>query len=49
MAGSDYGYVGAGEGKVHIYRGMTLVKKNVPQEDAVEELLKIIEEDHTIL
>jgi len=49
MAGSDYGYVGAGEGKVHIYRGMKLVKKNVPQEEAVRELLKIIEEDHTIL
>jgi (E)-4-hydroxy-3-methylbut-2-enyl-diphosphate synthase len=45
MAGSDYGYVGAGEGKVHIYRGMKLVMKNVPQEEAVNELLKIIEED----
>ncbi len=45
MAGADYGYIGAGEGKVHIYRGMTPVKKNVSQEDAVEELLKIIEED----
>jgi len=49
MAGSDYGYVGAGEGKVHIYRGMTAVKKNVPQDKAIDELLKIIEEDHTIL
>jgi (E)-4-hydroxy-3-methylbut-2-enyl-diphosphate synthase len=45
MAGSDYGYMGAGEGKVHIYRGMRLVKKNVPREEAVNELLKIIEED----
>ena len=45
MAGSDYGYVGTGEGKVHIYRGMVPVRKNVPQEDAVEELLKLIEAD----
>ncbi len=45
MAGADYGYVGAGEGKVHIYRGTVAVKKNVLQEDAVEELLKIIRED----
>jgi (E)-4-hydroxy-3-methylbut-2-enyl-diphosphate synthase len=45
MAGSDYGYVGAGPGKVHIYRGMEPVLKNVPQEDAAKELLMIIEED----
>ncbi len=32
MAGADYGYVGAGEGKVHIYRGTEPVKKNVLQE-----------------
>jgi hypothetical protein len=31
---------------VHIYRGMVPVKKNVPEEEAVEELLKIIEADH---
>jgi (E)-4-hydroxy-3-methylbut-2-enyl-diphosphate synthase len=45
MAGADYGYVGAGEGKVHIYRGTILVKKNVPVESATDELLKIIKED----
>jgi (E)-4-hydroxy-3-methylbut-2-enyl-diphosphate synthase len=45
MAGADYGYVGAAEGKVHIYRGMVPVKKNVPERDAVEELLKIIYAD----
>ena len=49
MAGADYGYVGAGPGKVHIYRGPVQVKKNVPEEKAVEELLSIIEEDHTSL
>jgi len=45
MAGSDYGYVGAAPGKVHIYRGMEPVLKNVPQKDAAKELLRIIEED----
>ena len=45
MAGADYGYVGAGEGKVHIYKGTVPVLKNIPEEDAVEELLKVIEED----
>jgi (E)-4-hydroxy-3-methylbut-2-enyl-diphosphate synthase len=45
MAGADYGYVGAGDGKVHIYKGTVPVKKNVPEDDAVDELLKIIIED----
>lgn len=45
MAGSDYGYVGAGPGKVHIYRGMEPVMKNVNQREAAKELLRIIEED----
>ncbi|HPF03808.1 MAG TPA: (E)-4-hydroxy-3-methylbut-2-enyl-diphosphate synthase [Bacteroidales bacterium] len=45
MAGADYGYVGAGAGKVHIYRGTVAVKKNVPETVAVEELLKVIESD----
>jgi (E)-4-hydroxy-3-methylbut-2-enyl-diphosphate synthase len=47
MAGSDYGYVGAAEGKVHIYRGMVAVLKNVPEENAVKELLKVIEKDRS--
>jgi (E)-4-hydroxy-3-methylbut-2-enyl-diphosphate synthase len=45
MADADYGYVGAANGKVHIYRGMVPVLKNVPQQSAAEELLKIIEGD----
>ncbi len=45
MAGCDYGYVGAAAGKVHIYRGMEPVLKNIPQETAAKELLRIIEED----
>ena len=45
MAGADYGYIGAGDGKVHIYRGLTPVLKNVPEDKAIDELLRIIEED----
>lgn len=44
MAGADYGYVGAGNGKVHIYRGTEAVVKNVAQEKAVDVLLRVIEE-----
>ncbi|MCE5346878.1 MAG: (E)-4-hydroxy-3-methylbut-2-enyl-diphosphate synthase [Bacteroidales bacterium] len=47
MAGADYGYVGAGNGKVHIYRGTVPVLKNVPEKDAPEELLKVIERDRS--
>ncbi len=45
MADADYGYVGAANGKVHIYRGTNPVLKNIPQESAAEELLKVIEKD----
>jgi len=45
MAGSDYGYVGAAAGKVHIYRGTVPVLKNIPEEDAIAELLQLIEKD----
>lgn len=45
MADADYGYVGAANGKVHIYRGMVPVLKNIPQESAAQELLKLIERD----
>jgi (E)-4-hydroxy-3-methylbut-2-enyl-diphosphate synthase len=49
MAGSDYGYVGAGEGKVHIYRGNAVVFKNVPEEEAVNRLLELIKSDQASL
>ena len=45
MADADYGYVGAGPGKVSLYKGKELVKKNIPSEDAIPELLKLIEQD----
>ena len=44
MADADYGYVGAGRGKVSLYKGKECVLKNIPQEQAVEQLLKLIEQ-----
>ena len=45
MADADYGYVGAGRGKVSLYRGKDCVLKNIPQEEAVTQLLALIEAD----
>jgi (E)-4-hydroxy-3-methylbut-2-enyl-diphosphate synthase len=45
MAGADYGYVGAAEGKVHIYRGTEAVYKNIPEAEALEKMLELIESD----
>ncbi len=45
MAGADYGYVGAGAGKVNIYRGTEAVYRNVPEEEAPEKLLALINSD----
>jgi len=42
MAGADWGYVGAGEGKIHIYRGSKPILKNIPEEEAIERLLELI-------
>ena len=49
MAGADYGYVGAANGKVHIYRGTIPVLKNIPEEIAADQLLRLIEKDQTNL
>jgi len=45
MADADYGYVGAGPGKVTLYRGKETVKRNVNSADALDELINIIRED----
>lgn len=44
MADAHYGYVGAGPGKVTLYRGRTPILHAIPQEEAIPELLKLIEE-----
>ena len=45
MADADYGYVGAGRGKISLYRRKECVLKNIPEEEAVERLLELIEVD----
>ena len=45
MADADYGYVGAARGKVSLYKAKECIQKNIPEEEAVERLLKFIEED----
>ena len=45
MADADYGYVGAGKGKVSLYKGKECVLKNIPEEKAVEELIQLIKKN----
>lgn len=45
MADADYGYVGVGNGKIALYRGQNVVKRSVPAESAVDELIGLIRED----
>ena len=45
MADADYGYVGAGVGKVSLYKGKECVEKNIPEADAVTRLVEFIEKD----
>ena len=42
MADADYGYVGSGKGKITLYKGKEVVKRSVPSEKAVDELINII-------
>ncbi len=44
MADADYGYVGEGRGKISLYRKKELVKKNIPQDEAVDHLIRLIKE-----
>lgn len=44
MADADFGYVGTGTGKITLYKNQDVVKRNIPEKDAVEELLKLIEQ-----
>ena len=45
MADADYGYVGAGRGKISLYRGKECVEKNIPEAEAVDKLLELIRKD----
>ena len=48
MADADYGYVGAGRDRISLYRGKECVLKNIPQEEAADQLLALIESDQSI-
>lgn len=45
MADADYGYVGAARGKVSLYKAKECIEKNIPEDEAVERLLRFIEND----
>jgi (E)-4-hydroxy-3-methylbut-2-enyl-diphosphate synthase len=45
MADADFGYVGSGPGKITLYRGKEIVKRNVDSEIAVEELINLLKEN----
>ena len=45
MADADYGYVGAGVGRVSLYRAKECIEKNIPQEEAIDHLINLIKAD----
>ena len=44
MADADFGYVGSGRGMVTLYRGKEIVRRNIPQQEAIEALVELIKE-----
>ena len=48
MADADWGYVGEGNGKVSIYKGRTPMLRHIPENEAVDRLLELIEGDKAI-
>jgi (E)-4-hydroxy-3-methylbut-2-enyl-diphosphate synthase len=47
MADADYGYVGAGRGRISLYKGKTCISKNIPENQAVEKLIELINQSHS--
>jgi (E)-4-hydroxy-3-methylbut-2-enyl-diphosphate synthase len=45
MADADFGYVGSGPGKITLYKGKDVMKKNVPSDIAVEKLIELLKEN----
>ena len=45
MADADYGYVGTGVGKISLYKGQEVVKKNIPTQEAVNALINLIKDN----
>lgn len=48
MADADYGYVGAGPGKVTLYKGREAVKRAIPEERAIDELLDLLKQNNEL-
>jgi (E)-4-hydroxy-3-methylbut-2-enyl-diphosphate synthase len=42
MADADYGYVGAGKGKISLYKGRQIIQTGLPEQEAVEALVSLI-------
>src|ERR1700729_2535492 len=45
MADADFGYVGSGPGRITLYRGKEIVKRNVPSDTAVDALIQLLKEN----
>jgi (E)-4-hydroxy-3-methylbut-2-enyl-diphosphate synthase len=45
MADADYGYVGAGVGKVSLYKNKTCIEKNIPTNEAIPRLIELIKKE----
>ena len=45
MADADYGYVGAAAGKISLYKGKECIEKNIPAEEAIAHLVKLIKDN----
>lgn len=45
MADADFGYVGSGPGRITLYKGKDIMKRNVPSEIAVDELIQLLKEN----
>ena len=45
MADADYGYVGAAPGRITLYKGRTVVERNIPQKEALDRLIALIREN----
>jgi (E)-4-hydroxy-3-methylbut-2-enyl-diphosphate synthase len=42
MADADYGYVGAGKGRITLYKGTAVIRRNIPEEEALSALIELI-------
>jgi len=46
MADADYGYVGTGKGKITLYKEKKIIRKSIPEKEAVKELINLIKENN---